>query len=101
MAKPLRKKIARIVAGDPLGARLRVEAVMEAAERQGLLGERTARVGVQVSPKLLKQAKKLTGIETDSELIVFALANVALEDDFAKVFKASRGTVPRDIKLDY
>ena len=79
----------------------RIDAVLEAAERQGLLGERTARVGVRVSPALLKQAKKLTGIETDSELIAFALANVALEDDFPKVFKALRGTVPKDIKLGF
>jgi len=79
----------------------RVDAVMEAAERQGLLGERTARVGVRVSPLLLKQAKKLTRIETDSELIAFALANVAVEDDFPEAFKAIRGTVPKDIKLGY
>jgi hypothetical protein len=79
----------------------RIEAVLEAAERQGLLGERTTRVGVRVSPALLKKAKKLTGIETDSELIAFALANVALEDDFPEAFKALRGTVPRDIKLGF
>jgi hypothetical protein len=99
---PKSKKMSLAEANGEAGAnQRRIEAVLDAAERQGLLGERTARVGVRVSPVLLRQAKKLTGIETDSELIAFALANVALEDDFAKVFKASRGTVPRDIKLGF
>jgi hypothetical protein len=69
-----RDKTKSQAAGEDAAAnRRRIEAVLEAAERQGLLGDRTARVSVRVSPALLKQAKKLTRIETDNELIVFAL----------------------------
>jgi hypothetical protein len=43
----------------------RFEAVMLAAEQSGLLGEKSDRIGGRVSPALVKQAKRQTGIETD------------------------------------
>lgn len=50
---------------------------------------------------LVKQAKKQAGIEADTDLIEFALANIALEDKFAETFKESRGKVDPDIKLGF
>jgi hypothetical protein len=79
----------------------RVAAVMSAAERSGLTTEKSGRIGGRVSPELIRQAKAQTGIETDTDLIEFALANVALEDRFADAFKASRGKVDRDLKLGF
>lgn len=79
----------------------RVEAVMLAAERSGLLAQKRGRIGGRVSLALLKQAKRQTGIEADTELIEFALANVALEDKFAEAFKESRGKVDPDIKIGF
>lgn len=79
----------------------RVEAVMAAAERSGLLHEKSGRIGGRVSPELVRQAKAQTGIETDTDLIEFALANVALEDKFAESFKAVRGTVDPSLKLGF
>jgi hypothetical protein len=70
----------------------RVEAVMAAADRSGLLREKSSRIGGRISPALVRQAKARTGIETDTDLIEFALANVALEDKFAETFRAVRGT---------
>ncbi|MEK1925972.1 MAG: hypothetical protein AAAB11_11120, partial [Rhizobium giardinii] len=61
-------------------SRARFEAVMQAAEHSGLLGEKSKRIGGRISPELIEQAKKHTGIETDTDLIEFALANVALDD---------------------
>ena len=72
---------------------------MNAAERSGLLNERSSRIAGRVSPALLKQAKKRTGNKADTDLIVFALANVALEDDFAETFKDARGRVDAELKL--
>ena len=54
-----------------------------------------------MSPALVEQAKARTGIETDTDLIEFALANIALEDRFAETFKAVRGTVDPDLKLGF
>ena len=78
-----------------------VEAVMLAAQRSGLLEEKSGRIGGRVSPALVDRAKARTGIETDTDLIEFALANIALDDKFAVSFKAIRGTVDPDLKLGF
>lgn len=72
-----------------------MEAVMAAAQRSGLPKEKSGRIGGRVSPALVEQAKARTGIETDTDLIEFALANIALDDKFPKAFKAARGKVDR------
>jgi len=74
---------------------------MAAAERSGLLKEKRGRIAGRVSAALVAQAKKRTGIQTDTDLIAFALANVALEDDFAETFKKVHGKVDADLKLDF
>jgi len=79
----------------------RFDAVMKAAAESGLLKEKSSRIGGRVSPALLREAKKRTGIESDTDLIEFALANVALEDNFAEAFKRSRGGVDRNLKLGF
>lgn len=78
-----------------------VEAVMAAAERSGLLREKSGRIGGRVSPALVRKAKDKTGIEADTDLINFALASVALEDRFAEAFKAVHGTVDPDLELGW
>src|ERR1700730_16569136 len=82
-------------------SKARFEAVMRAAEQSGLLGEKSGRIGGRVSSALVEQAKRQTGIETDTDLIEFALASVALEDNFAEVFRKSRGKVDPELKLDF
>jgi hypothetical protein len=82
-------------------SKARFEAVMRAAEKSGLLNEKGGRIGGRVSPALVRQAKRQTGIETDTDLIEFALATVALEDSFADVFKESRGKVDPKLKLGF
>jgi hypothetical protein len=79
----------------------RVDAVMKAAAASGLLKEKGSRIGGRVSPALLRQAKKRTGIESDTDLIEFALANVALEENFAEAFRQSRGKIDRNLKLGF
>ena len=82
-------------------SKARFEAVMLAAEQSGLLSEKGSRIGGRVSPALVRQAKRQTGIETDTDLIEFALATVALEDNFASAFKESRGKVDPTLKLGF
>ncbi len=79
----------------------RFEAVMQAAAQSGLLSQKSARIGGRVTPALVKQAKRETGIETDTDLIEFALAAVALEDNFADAFMESRGKVDPELKLGF
>jgi hypothetical protein len=87
--------------GRVVVSRARFDAVMQAAARSGLLNEKGGRIGGRVSPALVRQAKRQTGIKTDTELIEFALATVALEDSFADVFKESRGKVDAKLKLGF
>jgi hypothetical protein len=82
-------------------SKARFEAVMWAAEKSGLLNEKGGRIGGRVSPALVRQAKRQTGIKTDTDLIEFALATVALEDNFADMFKESRGKVDPKLKLGF
>lgn len=79
----------------------RVKAVLAAAERSGLLQEKHGRIGGRISTALVRQAKARTGIATDTDLIEFALANVALEDRFAESFKAVRGSVDPELDLGF
>jgi hypothetical protein len=96
------KAVHRAVTSGPfVVSRARFEAVMLAAEQSGLLKEKSGRIGGRVSPALVKQAKRQTGIETDTDLIEFALATVALEDSFADAFKKSRGKVDPEVKLGF
>src|SRR6266849_6626791 len=87
--------------GQLLVSMARFEAIMQAAEQSGLLSEKSGRISGRVSPALVKQAKRRTGIETDTDLIEFALATIALEDNFAETFKASRGKVDPELKLGF
>jgi hypothetical protein len=74
---------------------------MAAAQRSGLLSAKTGRIAGRVSPALIAQAKRKTGIVSDTDLIAFALASVALEDDFAETFKRSRGKIDPGLKLGF
>lgn len=75
----------------------RVSAVTQAAKDAGLLGKKDGRISGRVSHALIERAKQLTGIQADTDLIEFALANIVLEDDFAKIFRKSRGKVASDL----
>jgi hypothetical protein len=86
---------------QPAVSKARFDAVMQAAKQSGLLSEKNGRIGGRVSSALVRQAKRQTGIQTDTDLIAFALATVALEDNFAEVFKTSRGKVAPKLKLGF
>lgn len=74
---------------------------MDAAERAGLRKEKSARISGRVSAALIAEAKRRTGIQSDTELIEFALANIALEDNFLEAFRAAEGKIDPDLKLGY
>lgn len=51
--------------------------------------------------QLVKVAKARSGIKSDTDLLEYALARVALEDDFGQKLIARKGRVPRDIDLEF
>jgi hypothetical protein len=72
------------------------------AGEQGLLsGTRTLTVRGRMPSLLVEQAKKKTGIQSDSKLIEAALANIVAADDYADWLLAQRGTVSKDLDLEF
>ncbi len=60
----------------------RRQSIVEAAAATGLLAGSKDQVGARVPRELLKAAKKQPGITSTTDLVEYALASVALEDDF-------------------
>jgi len=76
--------------------------VMVIAEEQGLLrGERDQVVRGRMPKALVAQAKKRTGVVSDTELIELALASIAVADDYADWLLARRGTIDREADLEF
>ena len=79
--------------GSP-GRSSKLRDVMVIAEKEGLLrGERTQVVRGRMPEALVARAKKRTGIDSDTDLIEVALANIAVADDYADWLLSRRGEV--------
>ncbi len=79
----------------------RRSAVLETAKDAGLLAGARGRIAGRIRKQLVDAAKARSGIGSDTELIEYALARVALEDDFGPKLIAREGRVPRDIDLEF
>jgi hypothetical protein len=72
------------------------------AEREGLLhGGRTQIVRGRMPEALVSQAKKRTGIKSDTDLIEVALANIAVGDDYVEWLLSQRGTLDPEVDLEF
>ena len=76
-----------------------VEAVMRGAAAEGLTLAKDGRIAGRVSRELIAKAKARTGLQSDTELVEFALATVALDDGFAEAFREVRCCVDPDLDL--
>lgn len=95
--KPARRGIPAKAAGE--GSLAHVAAVLARARETGLTSGKGGRIAGRVSPELIERAKARTGLNSDTELVEFALANIALDDDFLRAFRDVRGTVDPDLDL--
>jgi hypothetical protein len=76
--------------------------VMTIAEQEGLLsGERTQVVRGRMPRALVARAKKRTGIDSDTDLLEVALANIAVADDYADWLLSRRGAIPTEVDLEF
>jgi hypothetical protein len=97
------KPVAGPKRATPLGAwrnRRRSE-ILETARREGLLAGVNNRIAARIRKPLIDAAKARSGIKSDTELLEYALACVALEDDFVRTLFALEGSIPQDINLEY
>lgn len=80
----------------------RLREILVIAEQEGLLrGDRTQVVRGRMPEALVARAKKRTGIDSDTDLIELALANIAVEDDYADWLLSRRGAVSSKVDLDF
>jgi len=85
-----------------IGGPGKLREVMVIAEEQGLLrGERNQVVRGRMPKALVAQAKKRTGVVSDTDLIELALANIAVADDYAEWLLARRGTIHHEADLEF
>lgn len=83
-------------------AQLRRRLVLGEARAAGLVGDdKDARISGRVRRSLVEAAKAATGIQSDTELVEYALAKVALEDNFGMKLLRRTGTVPEDVDLEF
>jgi len=76
--------------------------VLVMAEREGLLdGGRTQVVRGRMPEALVSVAKRRTGIQSDTDLIEVALANIAVGDDYADWLLSQRGTIDPEVDLEF
>jgi hypothetical protein len=80
---------------------VRRKAVLETAADAGLLAGTRDRIAGRIRKQLVTAAKARSGIKSDTELLEYALARVALEDDFGPRLVARQGRVPRDVDLEF
>ena len=78
----------------------RWEATTKAARELGLLGAKDRSLGGRFPRALVEAAKRVTGIEEDTRLLTYALAKVAIEDDFGQRLVRRKGSVPKDILFE-
>ena len=84
----------------PAGLKWNCIMVLRTAKAAGYFsGAKSERVGGRVSHRLVAEAKAKSGIQSQTELLEYALSKVALEDDFGKKLVARKGTIPEDVEF--
>ncbi len=100
--KPVRVKESRNAIPSIHAQRESLQEAVTIAERKGLLkGRRTLVVRGRMPEKLVAEAKRKTGITSDSRLLEAALANIAVADDYAEWLCSQRGTIDPSLDLEF
>ncbi len=80
-----------------------VQRALDCARSEGLIPafEKDAKVSGRIHRTLLDAAKRRTGIASETALLEYALAKVAMEDNFVEELARLRGTLEQDIDLEF
>lgn len=79
----------------------RVETTLRTAAAAGLTeGSKDKRLSGRAHSRLFEAAAAKSGLD-GSELLEYALAKVALEDSFVETLLSLKGSIPRDIDLEF
>lgn len=88
-------RAARSLTSRPPALAAQVEAVLKAAKDSGLMGAKDRQMGGRFPSALVEAAQKASGLTEPTELLTFALAKVAFEDNYGEKLLTLEGTVPR------
>ena len=80
---------------------IRQASVVAAATEAGFLAGGRRSIGARVPRHLIEAAKAKTGLSSTTEILEYALAKVALEDDFGAALVARKGKASRDLDLEF
>jgi hypothetical protein len=76
--------------------------VVTLANEIGLfVGARTELIRGRMPKALVEKAKARTGIQSDTELIEVALANLAVADEFPNWLLAQKASISKDLDLEF
>lgn len=70
-------------------------ALIQTAGERGLLGSKDCQMGGRFSGALIEEAKRVSGITENTDLLTYALIKVAVEDDFGERLLRRKGRVPK------
>lgn len=87
--------------GGDRTASFRRRSVVDTAKAAGLLSGDNGRIAGRVRQPLIDAAKARTGIVSDTELLEYALARVALEDEFGRKLIGRKGRVDSRLDLEF
>jgi hypothetical protein len=80
----------------------RFQEALAIAQEAGLLsGAKTEVVRGRMPKALVQKAKATSGARSDTELIEMALANLAVADEYPDWLLSQRGTVEKEIDLEF
>jgi len=80
----------------------RLGVALRLAEEKGFLkGKRTLVLRGRMPEKLVAEAKRKTGITSDSRLLETALASIVAADDYADWLLAQRGSIDPSLDLEF
>ena len=96
-----RERRTKRLAADAQRLRL-VEAARGDAEHAGLLsGERTEHLSVRTTRALVAEAKRRTGISSNTELVEMALAALAVPDPVSVFMSETYGALGKEHSLEF
>lgn len=81
-------------------ASARQRSVVAAAQAAGLMTGTNSALGARVPRELVARAKQRSGIDSTTDLVEYALAKVALEDDFGSKLVGLKGSISPDVIFD-
>ncbi|MFL6462847.1 MAG: hypothetical protein ACJ73N_00365 [Bryobacteraceae bacterium] len=101
-SKPIRAKESQSALQVIPAQRESLQDAVTIAEKKGLLkGQRTFVIRGRMPEKLVAEAKRKTGITSDTKLLEAALANIVVADDYAEWLYSQRGTIDPSLELEF